>query len=30
MKWWQIALIIVYHIALAYALGSQIKGEVLF
>ena len=30
MKWWQIALIVVYHIALAYALGSQIKGGSLF
>jgi hypothetical protein len=30
MKWWQIALIVVYHLAFAYAVGSQIKGAPLF
>lgn len=30
MKWWQWALIIVYHVALAYSFGSHIKGSPLF
>lgn len=30
MKWWQIALIVVYHVVLAYAFGSHINGELLF
>jgi hypothetical protein len=30
MKWWQWAFIIVYHVVLIYAFGSQIKGSPLF